>query len=70
MYGRSVPAWRSKEARKGLWNLSHQLRKVAEVRPVTGVPLHEGPERPFHEAVMVRPGLPWKPQENRDARAM
>ena len=35
------------------------------------VSLHEGPERPLYEvAVKVKPGLPWRPQDVRDARTM
>lgn len=55
---------------KGLWNLPPQLRKVAEARHITGVSLHEDPERPLCEVLMVKPELPWKPQKSNNARAM
>ena len=32
--------------------------------------LHGGPERPLHEAVKVKSGLCWRPQEIADARVM
>ena len=35
-----------------------------------GVSLHRGQERPLHESVKVKPGLPWRPQDVRDARAL
>jgi hypothetical protein len=37
---------------------------------VAGVSLNEGSERPLHEAVKAKPGLLWRPQNDRDARAM
>ena len=35
-----------------------------------GVSLHGGQERPLNESVKVKPGLPWRPQDVRDARAL
>jgi hypothetical protein len=37
---------------------------------MSGVSLHGGPEWPLCETVKVRPGLPWQPQEVRDARVI
>jgi hypothetical protein len=37
---------------------------------MAGVSLHGGPERSLCEAVKVKPGLPWRAQELRDARAL
>ena len=34
------------------------------------VSLDEGLEKILHEALKLRPGLPWKPQNIEDARAM
>lgn len=35
---------------------------------MSGVSLHGGLERPLCEAVKVKPGLPWGPQDVGDAR--
>ena len=35
-----------------------------------GMSLCGGPERPLCKAVKVKPGLPWRPQDVRDARTM
>ena len=37
---------------------------------MAGVSLHGDQERPLHEAVKVKPGLPWRPQDIGDARAV
>ena len=34
------------------------------------VSLNGGLERPLHEAVKLKPGLPWKPQDVGDARTV
>jgi hypothetical protein len=36
----------------------------------SGVSLHECLERPLHEVVEVKLGLPWRPQNVGEARAM
>ena len=36
---------------------------------MSGVACHGGPERPLCEAVKMKPGLPWRPQDIGDARA-
>jgi hypothetical protein len=46
-----------------------QLRKSNDAGNVSGVSLHGDLERPLCEAVKVKPGLPWRPQNVRDARA-
>lgn len=53
-----------------MWNLPPKSRKAAETKFVAGVSLHGGPERPLSEAVKVKPGFPWRPQDVEDARAM
>ena len=53
--------FRIKDRRKELWN------KAVEARCVSGMSLNGGlAERPFHGAVKVKPGLPWRPQGVRD----
>lgn len=47
-----------------MWTLSPQLRPASEARCVSGS-LYGGPERPFPEAVKLRPGLP-----SRDPRTL
>lgn len=47
-----------------------QFRKDPEARCVAGVSLQRGPERPLSEAVKVKPGFHWRPQDVGDARAM
>ena len=37
---------------------------------MSGVSLNEGLERSLCEAVKVKPGLPWRPQDVGDARVM
>jgi hypothetical protein len=37
---------------------------------MSGVSLHKGSERLLCEAVKVKSGLPWRPQEAKDARAL
>ena len=44
--------------------------KATETRHLAGHSLHVGPESPLLEAVKVQPGLPWRPQDVEDARAM
>lgn len=44
-----------------LWNLSSWLRKDTEARHVSGVILCARPEMPLHDALKVKPGLPWSP---------
>ena len=39
-------------------------------RHIAGRALQKKAERPLCEAVKVKPGLPWRPQEVRDARAL
>ena len=46
------------------------LRKASEARHMSGVACHGGPERPLCEAVKMKPGLPWRPQDIGDARVM
>ena len=59
-----------KDRLKGLQNLPLQLRKATKARCVSGVFLHGSPEKPLCEAVKVKPGLLWRPQNVRDARAV
>jgi len=46
------------------------VRKATEARYKSGKSLHGGPEKPLHGAVKVKPGLCWRPQDVRDARAV
>lgn len=57
-----------KDTRQGLWNLPSWLRKAAEARSVSEMPLHGGPERPMCKSVKVKSGLCWRPQNIGDAR--
>ena len=58
-----------KDRRNGLWNVPQCLKKVADA--VSGVSLNGGlVERPLCEAVKLKPGLPWRTQDIRDARDM
>ena len=58
------PEFRVKERRKELCN------KATEARHVPGVSLNGGLERPLHEAVKLKPGLPWRPQHIRHVRVL
>jgi hypothetical protein len=53
-----------------LWNLPLRLSKTTEARNISEVFLHGGPERTLHEAVKTESGLPWRPQDVRDARTV
>lgn len=68
-FGHMVLALESKTEQR-LWNLSPQLRKATEERHVVEMSLHGGQERPLGEAVKVKPGLLWRPQDVGDARAV
>ena len=41
-----------------------------EVRHVSGVSPNGGPERSLCEAIKLKPGLPWRPQDVGNGRAM
>ena len=43
-------------------------RKADEARHVSGVSLNGGLERPLHEAMKLKPRLPWRTQDVGDAR--
>ena len=45
-----------------------KLKDAIEASHVTWVSLQEGSESPLHEAVKVKPGLCWRPQDVRDAK--
>lgn len=45
-------------------------RESKQARPVLVVSLHGGLERPLCKAMKVKPGLPWRPQNVGDARAV
>lgn len=62
--------YRVKDTRKGLWNLLLWLGKGKKARHVSGVSLHGGLERPLCNAMKVKPGLPWRPQNVGDDRAV
>lgn len=70
----ALPTWsgfRFKDTRvKGLWSPLTPLKKASEARNVTGKSLHGGQERPLHEAMKVKPGLYWRPQDVGDDRAV
>ncbi|MGE9641895.1 hypothetical protein ACQP3J_33175, partial [Escherichia coli] len=61
---------RKEERMRRKWNLPLWLKKAAEAMYVLGVSLHGGPERPLCEAVKVKSGLPWRPQDVGDARVI
>lgn len=47
------------------------LRTATETRHVSRVSLNGGlVERPLHEAVNLKPGLPWRTQDVKDARVV
>ena len=46
------------------------LRKTTKVRHVSVVSLNGSLDRPLHEAAKLKPGLPWRPEDIRNARAM
>lgn len=52
--------------RNGLLNLPPQLMRDTEDRHVSVLSQNEDIERPLHEAVMLRPGLPWRTQDFED----
>lgn len=49
---------------------SFMVKESIEGRDISGKSLHGGPENPLHQAVKVRPGLCWRPEDVGDARAM
>lgn len=55
---------------KGSWHFRLQLGEAAIGRRVSGKSLHGHLERPLWEALKVKPGLCWRPQDVGDARAM
>lgn len=59
-----------KDTRKGSWTLLLWLGKAKEARHVSGVSLHGDLERSLCEAMKVKPGLPWRPQNVGDTRAV
>lgn len=61
--------FRVKERRKG-FTVSPQLRKATEARCVASMSLYGGLERPLCEAVKVKSGSPWRPQDVGGARAL
>ena len=46
------------------------LRKATEARHVLVVALNVGLKRPLHEAAKLKPSLPWRSQDVKDARTM
>ena len=52
-----------KNTKKGLCNLLVRLKKTTKTRHMSGVSLNGGPKRPLHEAMKVKSGLPWRPQD-------
>ena len=64
------PVFRVKDRRKGLWILPLQVKEVMETRYTSGMSLHGGLYGPLSEAVKVKPGLGWKPQDAGNARVL
>lgn len=70
-FGHGVLALESNYTRvKHLWNLSLWLRKATEAREGAGKSLREVPEKRFHEAVKMYPGLCWRAQDVGEARVL
>ena len=59
-FGYMVLTLESRTEERGCGISLHDLGKKAfEARAVSGVSLHESLEKPLHEAVKMKPGLPW-----------
>jgi hypothetical protein len=56
--------------RKEKKKISLLLWKAFEVRSLSGLSLHRGLERPLCNAVVVKPALSWRLQDDRISRAI
>jgi hypothetical protein len=64
-------SFRVKDTRKGLWNISPQLRKATEARHMSEMSLNGGNlDWLLCEAVKMKPGLLWRPQSTGDGRTV
>lgn len=59
-----------KDRRKKLWNLPPLLRNASEAKQVLWMSLSRDPEKSLCEAVKAKCMLPWRPQDDRNARVM